>query len=83
MSMCSVVSDSLRPGSSIHGVFQARILEWVAISFSREFPQGGFAYTFIKDIDLYFFSEIFFLFGPQGNIVPYNELKIVPSSSVF
>ena len=23
------------PGSSIHGVFQARILEWVAISFSR------------------------------------------------
>ena len=24
------------PGSSVHGVFQARILEWVAISFSRE-----------------------------------------------
>ena len=23
-------------GSSIHGIFQARILEWVAISFSRE-----------------------------------------------
>ena len=22
------------PGSSIHGIFQARILEWVAISFS-------------------------------------------------
>ena len=33
----SVVFDSLRPhgpGSSIHGIFQARILEWVAISFS-------------------------------------------------
>ena len=30
------------PGSSVHGVFQTRILEWVAISFSREFswPQG-------------------------------------------
>ena len=25
------------PGSSIHGIFQARILEWVAISLSREF----------------------------------------------
>ena len=25
------------PGSSIHGVFQARILEWVAIAFSREY----------------------------------------------
>ena len=27
------------PGSSVHGVFQARILEWVAISFSRRFSQ--------------------------------------------
>ena len=38
---CSVVPDSLRPrgrsppGSSVHGIFQARILEWVAIFFSR------------------------------------------------
>ena len=37
----SVMSDSLRlhglylPGSSVLGIFQARILEWVAISFSR------------------------------------------------
>ena len=23
------------PGSSVHGIFQARILEWVAIFFSR------------------------------------------------
>ena len=36
-----VMSDSLRPrglwppGSSVHGILQARILEWVAISFSR------------------------------------------------
>ena len=27
--------DSSPPGSSVHGVFQPRILEWVAISFSR------------------------------------------------
>ena len=40
---CSVVSDSVicdsmdcsPPGSSLHGILQARILEWVAISFSR------------------------------------------------
>ena len=38
---CSVVSDSLQPmdcsppGSCIHGFLQARVLEWVAISFSR------------------------------------------------
>ena len=39
--LCSVVSDSCDPvacsppGASAHGTFQARILEWVAISSSR------------------------------------------------
>ena len=28
-------TDCNPPGSSVHGIFQARILEWVAISFSR------------------------------------------------
>ena len=28
-------TDYSLPGSSVHGIFQARILEWVAISFSR------------------------------------------------
>ena len=31
---CDPMDCSL-PGSSVHGVFQARILEWVAISYSR------------------------------------------------
>ena len=37
----SVVSNSLQPcglqppGSSVHGILQARILEWVAMPFSR------------------------------------------------
>ena len=26
--------DCSQPGSSVHGIFQARILEWVAVSFS-------------------------------------------------
>ena len=33
--LCDPLDYSL-PGSSVHGIFQARILEWVAISFSRE-----------------------------------------------
>ena len=39
----TIVSSSCDPmdcsllGSSVHGISQARILEWVAISFSREF----------------------------------------------
>ena len=28
-------------GSSVHGIFQARILEWVAISYSRDLPDPG------------------------------------------
>ena len=28
--------DSSLPGSSVHGILQARILEWVAIPFTRE-----------------------------------------------
>ena len=31
--------DCSPPGSSVHGIFQARILEWVAISFSRRSSQ--------------------------------------------
>ena len=30
--------DCSSPGSSVHGICQARILEWVAISFSRDVP---------------------------------------------
>ena len=36
--VASVVSDSMDyclPGSSVHGILQARILDWVAIPFSR------------------------------------------------
>ena len=33
--------DCSPPGSSVHGIFQARILEWIAISFSRALPDPG------------------------------------------
>ena len=36
--MCQTLCDPMDcslPGSSVHGIFQVRILEWVAISFSR------------------------------------------------
>ena len=34
MTLCNCMDCNL-PGSSVHGIFQTRILEWVAISFSR------------------------------------------------
>ena len=38
--LCDLVDCSL-PGCSVHGILQARILEWVAISFSGDLPDPG------------------------------------------
>ena len=35
LTLCNPM-DCGSPGSSVHGIFQARVLEWVAISFSKE-----------------------------------------------
>ena len=40
-----------RPGASVHGIIQARILEWVAITFSRGSSQprsGGNHVVFLE-----------------------------------
>ena len=47
VSVCSVMSDSLHhmdcglPGSSVHGIISARIVEWTAISFSGDLSDPG------------------------------------------
>ena len=33
--------DCSLPGSSVHGIFQARVLEWVAISSPEDLPNPG------------------------------------------
>ena len=33
--------DCRPSGSAVHGIFKARILEWVANSFSRDLPNPG------------------------------------------
>ena len=33
--LCNPMACSL-PGSSVHGIFQAIVLEWIAISFSKQ-----------------------------------------------
>ena len=38
LTLCDPIDYSL-PSSSVHGIFKARILEWVGISFSRESSQ--------------------------------------------
>ena len=40
LTLCDSMDGSL-PGSSVHGILQARILEWIAIPFSRDLPNMG------------------------------------------
>ena len=40
LTLCDPVDCSL-PGFSIHGIIQARILEWVAMPFSKDLPNPG------------------------------------------
>ena len=40
LTLCDLINCS-PAGSSVHGILQARILEWVAISISRDLPNPG------------------------------------------
>ena len=54
---CPTLSDPMdcsRPGSSVHGIFQARALEWLAIAFSEDEPQSD---------PKPFFQENYFILG--------------------
>jgi len=61
---CPTLSDPMDcslPGSSIHGIFQAGVLEWGATAFSRKVTQ---LYTYMH----FFFPEfLFFLFHRSGS----------------
>ena len=52
--------DSRLPGSSVRGISQARILEWVAISSSRDLPNPGIepkSPTFLALVGRFFTTE--------------------------
>ena len=50
--------DCSTPGSSVRGIFQARMLEWVAISFSRgsSQPRDWIRFSCIRGLVLYHFT---------------------------
>ena len=44
LQLCPTLCDTIDcspPGHSVHGILQARILEWVAMPFSRDLPNPG------------------------------------------
>ena len=77
--LCNPVGCSL-PGSSLHGILQARILEWVAISFSRGYswPRDR---TWVSCIAGRLFTIWATREAPKGKIGRFNEDAVSVSSS--
>ena len=78
--------DCSLPGSSIHGVFQARVLEWVAIAFSMlACEMGAIVWYFEHSLALLFFGigmkiDLFQSYGHcigegNGNPLQYSCLE--------
>ena len=69
---CLTLSDPMDcslPGPSIHGIFQARVLEWVAIAFSREWLYFPF-----KNITNSPFSQIYCLVLPIFELCTFSPV---------
>ena len=68
---CPTLCDSMDcslPGSSIHGIFWARILEWVIISFSRGSSQPR-DWTWVFHIA----SKLFTIWATRESLLPTSE----------
>ena len=64
--LCLTLSDLMDcspPGSSVHGIFQARVLEWVAIAFSNVSRYGHIIWVTFNAVEwrIEFLSHYFFL----------------------
>ena len=64
--------DCSPPGTSVHGVFQARILEWVAIPFSRDSPEPGIELRSPALQANSSHSE------PPGKLTPHKDVQSLP-----
>ena len=74
--------DCNRPGSSVHGVLQARILEWVAIPSSRESSQPR-DWTWISCIVGGFFTVWATREAPFHRYYVNNRDVLSPSTDTF
>ena len=64
------------PGSSVHGITQARILEWVAISFFRGLPHPG-----IKSVSPALAAGYFTAEPPDSRMQCYKEEEVMEEVS--
>ena len=71
LTLCDPMDCSL-PGSSVHGIFQATVLEWIAISFSRgsSQPRDWTQVTHIVDRRFTIWATREVLIRRKGNTAP-------------
>jgi len=79
---CLTLSNSMDcslPGSSVHGIFQARVLEWGAIAFSREAPLTSHIYWQIPqtypDSSLFSLSSLLLPWSRLSTFLVQNFIK--------
>ena len=69
--------DCSPPGSSVHGLFPARILEWVAISFSSMLPFNNRLYLFVEIANISVLNNVidpFYIFKLLPTLTPLSQL---------
>ena len=76
--------DNSPPGSSVHGIFQAKIMEWVAMPSSRDLAHPGIMPTSLMFLEL---AAGFFTTSTTGNpditLYPQNVFCLLtPGESV-
>ena len=76
--LCDIM-DCNPPGSSVHGILQARVLEWVAMPFSRRYSrQGSNSCLFISCIGRQILYQLSHLDSPGSQ--PFKK-PVIPESS--
>ena len=77
LTLCDPMNCGL-PGSSVHGMLQARILGWVAISFSRgsSRPRDGIQVSRIA-------SKLFTIWATRGDLINYVSLWLSVFSDIL
>ena len=75
---CPTVSDPMDcslPGSSVHGIFQARVLEWAVISFSSVFLRYLFNETFLSLLSILWNSSFGWV---RLSLSPLPFISVIP-----
>ena len=75
LTLCNPIDCSLL-GLSIHGIRQARILEWVAILFSEDLPDSGIKlqFLYLSCIDRQILYHLHHLVWLYKNVSLYNQI---------